>query len=217
MFGISQSNLLMFVGLICIVGLIIWLTTKEKMEADGSDETMDEDTAIYSDVFAPTPAPVDIPQRPRTLPDVADQEDALSNYYDGDLKGQDGVDDNEIVGIDESKQRGDNYNDGYTLGVDLNDPAYKELGVVQTTNKLVSSDLLPKEKKDWFDTPQVGTSVQDANLLADATYRMGMDTIGNSRRGMVTDPRGAIPTPKINVGPWNQSSRDPPMSSSWCN
>lgn len=111
---------------------------------------------------------------------------------------------------------GDNVNSSYTLGVDLDEKEAKDLGVIHRTHALTSDDLLPKEKKDWFSTPDVGISVTDANLLATAEFRIGSDTQGNYRKGMTLDPRGAIPVPKINVCPWNQSSRDPDTTLGWC-
>lgn len=208
---------MIFVCVAVLIAVVYWYNVVEKMEVDqveDDDYLLDTDT----DVWAPAPvsAPMEMvsPKYPSSLPDVAEHDTSLAGFYEDNLRGDDGYDP-DVVGKDDRYQT-DNVNNGYTLGVDLNDPEYKALGVVQTANKLTSNDLLPKDKKDWFDTPQVGTSVQDANLLADATFRMGLDTV-STKRGMTTDPRGAIPVPKFYVGPWNQSSRDPDTTGGYCN
>lgn len=214
---ITMLSCFLFVVYVAGTMLIKWIISSReglKITTD-SNEYMD-DTEVDSDVFDSAPAPEYVSlaiTQPKSLPDVNPEQGGLDSFYDYDLKGDDDVE-QEIVGNGVVPE--DNYNNGYTLGVDLNDPEYKALGVVQNANKLVASDLLPKDKKDWFETPNVGTSIQDANLLADATFRMGIDTLGNYRKGMTIDPRGAIPVPKITVSPWNQSSRDADTTVGWC-
>lgn len=135
---------------------------------------------------------------------VAPEED-LASFYQDNLKGLD--QEYEVRGKP-ADNRQDNYNTGYTLGVNTNDASYKSLGGVPDTNRLVSTDLLPKKSEDWFETPNVGTNIEDANLLADATFRGGVNTTHSTRKGMILDIRGNIPNPKINVSPWGQSSRE---------
>lgn len=135
----------------------------------------------------------------------ADTEDNLGDFYDDNLKGSG---DYEIMG-DNSKTPSNNYNDNYDLGVNLADPQFKALGAVPDTNKMISDDLLPKKKEEWFETPNVGTNVEDANLLADALFRGGVNTLSNVNKNPSLDIRGDIPVPKINVGAFNQSSYMP--------
>jgi len=195
-------------------------------EVEHDDEDENEDNIVFTeasdidDSLFDAPAPVVNnkpsvsvkPVAPKPLPDITNVDKTLADYYTDNLRG----DNTKLNGINDELPD-DNYNTGYTLGVKLDATEAKDLGVVHQTNKLTSDDLLPKEKKDWFDTPNVGVKVDDANLLADATFRIGLDTQGNYRKGMTTDPRGPIPVPKINICPWNQSSRDPDQSLGFCN
>lgn len=110
-------------------------------------------------------------------------------------------------------------NGAYTLGVDLkNDPAFKEVAEMTVQHdQLVSADLLPKEKNDWFETPSVNMTIEDANLLADSEYRAGVNTTHSTLKSANLDIRGNIPVPKITVSPWNNSSRDFDNNiQSWC-
>ena len=130
----------------------------------------------------------------------------LASFYEENLKG---LENNYEVKGKPNSNLVDNYNQEYTLGVNVNDKSYKSLGGATDTNKLISDDLLPKKAEDWFENPSVGNNVEDANLLADATFRGGINSTHSTRKGMNLDIRGNIPNPKINVSPWGQSSREP--------
>jgi hypothetical protein len=203
------------IAIIVVLAIIYLVPRKETLDVNEVDENdFITDASEIDDSLFEAPAPVSVaPVAPRVLQDTGSTDKTLADYYADDLRGSKSS--SKIEGINDSMP-GDNYDTGYTLGVNLDAAEEKELGVIHQTNKLTSGDLLPKEKKDWFDTPNVGVKVEDANLLADATFRIGMDTIGNYRKGMTTDPRGPIPVPKINVCPWNQSSRDPDQSLGLC-
>lgn len=176
------------------------------------------DDSVGADKFGPSSSDADakawlesIPRNPNGVPL---HNKTLSDFYSDNLRGSNQADPT-IKGINDTLD-GDNVNSSYTLGVSLDEQEAKDLGVIHKTHALTSDDLLPKEKKDWFSTPDVGISVKDANLLATAEFRIGSDTQGNYRKGMTLDPRGSIPVPKINVCPWNQSSRDPDNTLGWC-
>jgi len=105
----------------------------------------------------------------------------------------------------------------FTLGVDTNDPEYKKLGGISNIPKLTSKDLLPKKGgDDHFKTPSVKGTLEDATLLANAEFKIGINTIGNSRKSMTLDPRGPVAVPRINAGPFNRPTRDPDTSLGWC-
>jgi len=95
------------------------------------------------------------------------------------------------------------------LGVNQNDGEFKELNNVPNDQKLISDDLLPKDSKDWFETPTVGIAIEEANLLANPEFLIGVNTVGSTRKNANLDIRGNIPNPKITVSPWNNSSYDP--------
>jgi len=99
-----------------------------------------------------------------------------------------------------------NFNSEYTLGVDqtLANPSGREM---QT-----STDLRPQEMNSgWFNSPydrDTQLNIENGNLLASATgqAQIGIDTIGQSLRNASYDIRGSVPIPKIEIGPFNNST-----------
>lgn len=105
--------------------------------------------------------------------------------------------------------------DTLTLDVNMSDPANTRYAnqMGESRPKLTSSDLLPGYTNDkWFDNPDVGIRVEDANLLADATSKVGVDTVGQTRKNPAYDLRGTIPCPKFVVSPWNNSTIEPDIN-----
>jgi hypothetical protein len=104
----------------------------------------------------------------------------------------------------------DNSNAGfgadYTLGVDQNlaNPSGRQM---QT-----ATDLRPQEMNSgWFNSPYdrgAQLEIENGNLLASASSqaKIGIDTIGQSLRNASYDIRGSVPTPKFDVGPFNNST-----------
>jgi len=94
----------------------------------------------------------------------------------------------------------------YTLGVDQNiaNPSGRKM---QT-----SDDLRPSESNSgWFNPPYDRDSqmyIENGNLLASATAqaKIGIDTIGQSLRNASYDIRGSVPIPKLDIGPFNNST-----------
>lgn len=94
----------------------------------------------------------------------------------------------------------------YTLGVDQNlaNPSGRQM---QT-----SSDLRPQEMNSgWFNSPYdrgAQLEIENGNLLASASSqaKIGIDTVGQSLRNASYDIRGSVPTPKFDVGPFNNST-----------
>ena len=105
--------------------------------------------------------------------------------------------------------------DNFNLGVDINDPVNNKFALQAPKDKpkLLSGDLLPgKSTNTWFDTPDVGVKLEDANLLSDATQKVGIDTVGQTRKNASYDIRGTVPCPKFVVSPWNNSTYEPDMN-----
>jgi hypothetical protein len=100
------------------------------------------------------------------------------------------------------------YGQGYNLGINTYDPALAKFTSQAPPQKtpLISDDLLPKRSENWFETPSVGTKIDDANLLADAIFKTGVDTVGSTRKNPSYDIRGNIANPKFPISPWNNSS-----------
>ena len=198
------------VFLIIVIAVVIFLilnysgaSNVKKIPAEDSEIPVTENFMEDSEL-APAPASSMPASEPEVVSMLAnDTENNLADFYDDNLKGS-GNDFNVTGNYDRAAKT--NYNDEYTLGVELNDPEFKALGAIPDTNKLISDDLLPKKKEDWFETPGVGTTVEDANLLADAIFRGGVNTLSNANKNPSLDIRGDIPIPKISTGPWNQSS-----------
>ena len=77
---------------------------------------------------------------------------------------------------------------------------------------LVSSDLLPSKDVNEFSQFNIETPNLDANLAANGVRKLGIDTIGNSKRFATHDLRGNIPCPKFVVSPWNNSTAEPDLN-----
>ena len=132
----------------------------------------------------------------------------LNTLYNSNLKGSPspGFDSN-ITNVGNAA----NYGQGYNLGINNSYPRLSKFtsqGPVQKT-PLISDDLLPKKTENWFENPSIGTKIDDANLLADAVFKTGVDTIGSTRKNPSYDMRGNIPNPKFPISPWMNSSYEP--------
>lgn len=99
-----------------------------------------------------------------------------------------------------------------------NDPrdfTYKKNKFTQRTQQDIDDlfdvdKMLPQERKDWFDvTPLESTKkIKGTHLIHPKTH-MGVNTVANSLRNATHDIRGDIVNPKLNTGPWNQSTIEP--------
>ena len=200
-----NKDVILIIAIVVVVFLILNYSngSQKKVEVEPTTENF-----MSEDVFAPASALEESPElvQERVIKDQpADTEDNLGDFYEDNLKGSG---DYEVTG-DNSKAPLSNYDGNYDLGVDLADPQFKALGAVPDSNKMISDDLLPKKKEDWFETPNVGTNVEDANLMADALFRGGVNTLSNINKNPCLDIRGDIAVPKINVGAFNGSSYMP--------
>lgn len=79
-----------------------------------------------------------------------------------------------------------------------------------TKNLLTSDQLLPNDKDvNEHNMYKINASYMDTNLLANGMDKIGIDTVGASRKFACYDIRGTVPVAKFTVGPWNQSSAEP--------
>lgn len=100
-----------------------------------------------------------------------------------------------------------------------NDPrdfTYKKNKFTQRTQKDIDDlfdvdKMLPQEdRNDWFDiTPLESTKKIKGTHLIHPKVHMGVNTISTSLRNATHDIRGDIVNPKLNTGPWNQSTIEP--------
>lgn len=130
--------------------------------------------------------------------------DSLNKQYTSNLKGSSST----VESNSTNTAFVADYGQGYNLGVNVNDPSLSRFTSQSPPQKtpLISDDLLPKKNESWFETPSVGVKVDDANLLADAIFKTGVDTVGSTRKNPSYDMRGNIANPKFPVSPWNNSS-----------
>jgi len=201
-FNSINKDVVLIIAIVGVVFLILHYTNSQKQVTRAYDATTEN---FMSEEAPGSMFEEDLVQQEVVTMEPATTEGNLADFYDDNLKG-DG--DYEITG-DNSRAPRANYDDDYGLGVNLDDAQFKSLGAVPDTNKLISDDLLPKKKEDWFEAPDVGTNVDDANLMADAVFRGGVNSISNVNKNPSLDIRGDVPVPKINVGAFNQSSYNP--------
>ena len=148
-----------------------------------------------------------------------------NNNYNNIIANNIAMNDNLVKPIEDDNNFNSKFDNNYSLGVDINDPSnlkYKLQAPNYNNNKLNPNDLLPSsdmQNNDWdFGVPTQKISLNDANLLGSATNKIGFNTQGNTLKNASTDLRGNIPNPKIQVGPFNNSSYDPDNNiKAWCN
>jgi len=106
-----------------------------------------------------------------------------------------------------------NANDSYMLLSSNNVPDEKFNKVLPKEGVrpvLTSGDLLPKdENKDWFQVPNSKFNLMQAVDLEVPEIKIGVDTVGQSRKNATYDLRAAPPNPKFVVSPWSNSTIEP--------
>ena len=99
----------------------------------------------------------------------------------------------------------------YTLKVNSEDPKYTKN--VEKREALLSQDLLPgyvQNSKDTFQTfTYLFDDYQKAVAIDIPENKLGVDTIGQSKKNANQDLRVAPLCPKFGVGPWNGSTIEP--------
>ncbi|MEK0419402.1 MAG: Cafeteria roenbergensis virus [Pseudomonadota bacterium] len=222
-----DNNLILLIAIGIVVFLIMNLNTSKSEKKHyrspksyNDDFTESEENGYYEgfdQAPAPTTPAVNTVQtavtsgQPVTAPGpvVAQIQSQLTDLYNSNLKGSPspaGFASN-ITNVGYAAD----YGQGYNLGINTADPALAKFLSQAPPQKtpLISDDLLPKKSENWFETPSVGTRIDDANLLADAIFKTGVDTVGSTRKNPSYDMRGNIPNPKFPVSPWNNSSYEP--------
>ncbi len=215
-----DNNLILLIAIGIVVFLIMNLNTSKFVKKHyrsprsyNDNFTESEDMNNYEG-FVQAPAPVTSAvtsgQPVSTPTPVSTQmQSGLSDLYSSNLKGSPSpagfASNTTNVGY------AADYGQGYNLGINSSDPALAKFMSQAPPQKtpLISDDLLPKKSENWFETPSVGTRIDDANLLADAIFKTGVDTVGSTRKNPSYDIRGNIPNPKFPISPWNNSSYEP--------
>ena len=151
-----------------------------------SQQTPISNTQLYSNNISSNPTP-DILAKPATL-------------Y------------SELSAIDSTKNES-SINDSYMLLPPNNIPDEKFNKVMSqepARQVLASGDLLPKdENKDWFQVPNSKFDLMQAVNLEVPEIKIGLDTVGQSRKNASYDLRAAPPNPKFVVSPWSNSTIEP--------
>ncbi len=217
-----DNNLILLIAIGIVVFLIMNLNTTKSVKKHyrspksyNDDFTESEEIGGYEGFDqAPTPAVQAVQTavtsgKPVAVPAPAPVASQLADLYNSNLKGSPSP-----AGFASSTTNvgyAADYGQGYNLGINSADPALAKFISQAPPQKapLISDDLLPKKSENWFETPSVGTRIDDANLLADAIFKTGVDTVGSTRKNPSYDIRGNIPNPKFPVSPWNNSSYEP--------
>lgn len=186
----GNNNILLLLAIAAIVYILMNMNCKEEYNNQYAEEEFFDPKVDISSSKIPLvqkPPQLDKP-RTVTIPEV---NDAI------------------FKPLPEERTQGPALPSNFTLGVNINDPTNNKFSAQAPRNqpRLTSKDLLPaKSDQKWFDTPEVGIKIEDANLLADAINKVGIDTVGQTRKNPSYDLRGSIPCPKFIVSPWNNST-----------
>ena len=90
------------------------------------------------------------------------------------------------------------------------DAKFKKVIPSEPRQTLTSSQLLPTQKNnDWFQVPNEKFNLLQAVDLEIPEIKIGIDTVGQSRKNATYDLRTAPPNPKFVVSPWQNSTIEP--------
>ena len=90
------------------------------------------------------------------------------------------------------------------------DPKFNKVMPPESRQTLASKDLLPKQaNNDWFQVPNEKFNLLQAVDLEIPEIKIGIDTVGQSRKNANYDLRAAPPCPKFVVSPWQNSTIEP--------
>lgn len=90
------------------------------------------------------------------------------------------------------------------------DDKFKKVIPSEPRQTLTSSQLLPTQKNnDWFQVPNEKFNLLQAVDLEIPEIKIGIDTVGQSRKNATYDLRTAPPNPKFVVSPWQNSTIEP--------
>jgi hypothetical protein len=99
----------------------------------------------------------------------------------------------------------------YMLKPEVIEDKFKNITPLETRKSLVSKDLLPSSNSndDWFQVPNDKFNLLEAVDLEIPEIKIGIDTVGQSRKNATYDIRAAPPNPKFVVSPWSNSTIEP--------
>jgi hypothetical protein len=90
------------------------------------------------------------------------------------------------------------------------DKKFEKVMPPESRSALTSAQLLPiEENKDWFQVPNSKFNLMQAVDLEVPEIKIGVDTVGQSRKNATYDLRAAPPCPKFIVSPWSNSTIEP--------
>ena len=102
--------------------------------------------------------------------------------------------------------------EGYLLlsSKTMPDAKFDKVMPKESRQALTSAQLLPREEnKDWFQVPNSKFNLLQAVNLEIPEIKIGVDTVGQSRKNATYDLRAAPPNPKFVVSPWSNSTIEP--------
>lgn len=135
----------------------------------------------------------------------------MAKQYVSDAKQKMYSKENPLSGAKDNKYYNFNDNSYMLIPKDsLPDDKFKKVMPPETRKTLASSDLLPVEaNKDWFQVPNPTFNLLQAVDLEIPEIKIGVDTVGQSRKNATYDLRAAPPNPKFVVSPWSNSTIEP--------
>ena len=75
----------------------------------------------------------------------------------------------------------------------------------------ISADLLPKPSEKLMDFAEFAPKALQGQNFMDASKYVGVNTQGSSMRNANYQLRADVPNPRVNVGPWANSTIDPDL------
>ena len=193
--------------------LIDRLYSNKRDSKSRSEFDMDGQRAVYENDIKKNPGQKIFDTPPSSL----DDSKTLKNYQDIAKQyvpdSKQSTDKSKVAGT--AKKDGNYFNvndDAYMLisKSSVPDTKFKNVMPKDKREVLTSGQLLPKEmNKDWFQVPNAEFNLLQAVDLEIPEIKIGVDTVGQSRKNATYDLRTAPPNPKFVVSPWQNSTIEP--------
>jgi hypothetical protein len=140
------------------------------------------------------------------------QRNTQINNISRDISKQLIVNDNMVTEFDKKQDNNSSLDQGYMLLPQnfIPDKKFEKVMPPESRNALTSDQLLPREEnKDWFQVPNSKFNLMQAVDLEVPEIKIGIDTVGQSRKNATYDLRTAPSCPKFAVSPWSNSTIEP--------
>jgi len=202
----SKKMMLLFILVLVVIGLVIYSMNKNTNEDYTNEHYADEKVSNvdYNDqldnVFSNLDKPLTKIEKPEKVMLPTNSINTPTNLN----KVEDETNTAFVLKNDNNEYQ------NFNLGVNKDDKKFTK--GIESKPALSAKDLLPgmvTNKDNKFQTFNDLFNLEDAVQLEIPENKLGIDTVGQSRKNASYDIREAPPNPKFSIGPWNNTTIEP--------